>query len=640
MNIILFIILLIIILLLILFTTQTDTETKEKFEASDFKVSGNNIVGYNGTSYEITIPPTINGLKIDQIGTNAFDSYTFRKVDFTGSNIYLINNKAFYQCTELTTVILNEGINFIGESAFEGCINLSSIIIPSSVNKIDKYAFQGCSKLSNITFNGSLPQIDIEAFNNIANNANINVNFDLWSLENRNSFKTYSNKNINFIDKNLIVSSDGTTITKYIGTSNEVIIPLQINGINITTIGNKAFYFNINLVYIYFGDMNNSGSNITKIDDNAFNGTALTSFITIPKSVTYIGARAFYNNDLLDEVIFEGTCPLLKFNVFDFDSIFRNTIIKIKHHSWSEQTINDFKNKHHKRQFTFINLDEPNTPPNIQEPPLPPITPIIPSSTTTTTKPTTTTTKPTTTAKPTTTKINRFCNNVLLNADFKSPPIVEMNNNYDINNWNYNYGMAISYDIYNYINQSNNKVATTPDYYIQYKRLISNGTIMILLYQNDNKNNYIQQGDFSRNRTQLQTNMMNVSAPIGVYKAGLYRLKATVLRFKQTTDIRDFKYNIGFYVNGININTVTNNSNIIINIKRAHDGAYLFYNKNTDIIVEGEVEVLLILPPKSIIIGQNIGIKIINKSLKSTNAIFIGNIKLVTPDSCNNHQLF
>ncbi len=638
MNIILFIILLIIILLLILFTTQTDTETKEKFEASEFKIKDYSIIGYNGTSYEITIPPTINGIRISSINTNAFNYYAFRKVDFTGSNIYLINNKAFYQCTELTTVILNEGINFIGESAFEGCINLSSIIIPSSVNKIDKYAFQGCSKLSNITFNGSLPQIDIEAFNNIANNANINVNFDLWSLENRNSFKTYSNKNINFIDKNLIVSSDGTTITKYIGTSKEVIIPLEINGISITEIGKNAFFSNQNLEEIYWGDLNNSKSNIEKIGMYAFSNSALKS-LTIPESVKYIFNEAFISCTNIKEIIFKGKYPIISINSF---YIPKNIIIY--HHSWSVSDINDFNRKNiefgEPNQFTFINLDTPNAPPNIQKPPLAPITPIIPSSTTTTTKPTTTTTKPTTTAKPTTTKINRFCNNVLLNADFKSPPIVEMNNNYDINNWNYNYGMAISYDIYNYINQSNNKVATTPDYYIQYKRLISNGTIMILLYQNDNKNNYIQQGDFSRNRTQLQTNMMNVSAPIGVYKAGLYRLKATVLRFKQTTDIRDFKYNIGFYVNGININTVTNNSNIIINIKRAHDGAYLFYNKNTDIIVEGEVEVLLILPPKSIIIGQNIGIKIINKSLKSTNAIFIGNIKLVTPDSCNNHQLF
>ncbi len=244
--------------------------------------------------------------------------------------------------------------------------------------------------------------------------------------------------------------------------------------------------------------------------------------------------------------------------------------------------------------------------------------------TTTTSKNITTTSSKniTTTIKPT------FCNNVLKNADFSSPPITEHNNNFDIDNWEYVYGDACSYDIYNNIRSDNTKNALNPYDSVSYPNLVPNGTIMVLLFSNDTTfNNYIQQG-FSTSPSSL-----------GVYKQGTYKLKATVL-IPTFTGLPNIKLNIGFYANGNIINTLSNQSTINLSITRASNSVTVTYTTITDITIDGNVVLTLTIPPGSKLIGQNIGVKFKNISTVSNNSVFIGNIKMITPDSCNNPLLF
>ena len=61
-----------------------------------------------------------------------------------------IGDRAFYNCTNLESIIIPEGVTVIGESAFYNCTNLESIIIPETVKKIDIYAFNNCNSLKSI----------------------------------------------------------------------------------------------------------------------------------------------------------------------------------------------------------------------------------------------------------------------------------------------------------------------------------------------------------------------------------------------------------------------------------------------------------------------------------------------------------
>ena len=80
-----------------------------------------------GTSYsgDIIIPETV----------------TYEDVEY---NVSSIAEKAFYSCSELTSINIPNSVNSIGDYAFSSCTNLTSITIPNSVTTIKSGSFQGC----------------------------------------------------------------------------------------------------------------------------------------------------------------------------------------------------------------------------------------------------------------------------------------------------------------------------------------------------------------------------------------------------------------------------------------------------------------------------------------------------------------
>lgn len=83
---------------------------------------------------------------------------------------------------------------------------------------------------------------------------------------------------------------DGIEITKYNGTDTEVIIPKQIDGVEVTSIG-----------------------------DNAFDGNEKITSVTIPNTVLDVGIEAFANCKNLSNVVFEENSKLDRILVNAFD---------------------------------------------------------------------------------------------------------------------------------------------------------------------------------------------------------------------------------------------------------------------------------------------------------------------------------
>ena len=84
--------------------------------------------------------------------------------------------------------------------------------------------------------------------------------------------------------------AEGASITRYVGTSTDVVIPEAINGVPVVDIGNEAFY-GMQLTSIAI-----PGS-VSLIGAYAFRSNLLTS-VTIPESVLYIANGAFIDNQL------------------------------------------------------------------------------------------------------------------------------------------------------------------------------------------------------------------------------------------------------------------------------------------------------------------------------------------------------
>lgn len=58
-----------------------------------------------------------------------------------------IGDWAFYNCHELTNIVIPEGVTEIGHAAFYGCTYLTEITLPSSVQEVADNGFALCGKL-------------------------------------------------------------------------------------------------------------------------------------------------------------------------------------------------------------------------------------------------------------------------------------------------------------------------------------------------------------------------------------------------------------------------------------------------------------------------------------------------------------
>jgi len=89
----------------------------------------------------------------------------------TAQNIFIvgytsIGNSAFFNKTQITSVIIGNSVTSIGSFAFAVCTSLTSITIPNSVITIKGQVFNGCISLTSIKIPNSVTSISSNAFIN------------------------------------------------------------------------------------------------------------------------------------------------------------------------------------------------------------------------------------------------------------------------------------------------------------------------------------------------------------------------------------------------------------------------------------------------------------------------------------------
>ena len=188
-----------------------------------------------------------------------------------------------------------EGATSIGASAFRDCTNLVSVIMPTSIKSIGDYAFEGCTNL-NIYYMGT--RAEWEAIS-IGSNNNLPQYYyysedeptasgfwhyvdgvpTIWAIEDTSEYS-----------KGLAYTLNGTSYTvSGIGdcTDVDIVIPNVVEGILVTSIGDKAFKDCRNITSVTIPD------NVTSIGYKAFENCYGLTSVTIPDSVTSIGREAF-----------------------------------------------------------------------------------------------------------------------------------------------------------------------------------------------------------------------------------------------------------------------------------------------------------------------------------------------------------
>ncbi len=101
-----------------------------------------------------------------EVTSNTNDKYSGsvsipKEVSYNGKkySVTSIGERAFYDCSRLTSVTIPNSVTSIGENAFSGCYGLTSVSIPTSVTSIGKWAFFGCSGLTSVTIPNSVTSI-------------------------------------------------------------------------------------------------------------------------------------------------------------------------------------------------------------------------------------------------------------------------------------------------------------------------------------------------------------------------------------------------------------------------------------------------------------------------------------------------
>ena len=153
-----------------------------------------------------------------------------------------ISANAFYGCTMIESLTLNEGITTIYDKAFYNCTALKSMILPSSVTGLGSYAFYECSNMASIT------------------------------LSNLTKINDYTFKDCSSLDG--------------------VVLPETL-----TEIGNYAFSGCVGLTGITIPNT------VTNIGRNAFSGCAGITELTLPNGLQTIGQESFKNMQLQSIVV-------------------------------------------------------------------------------------------------------------------------------------------------------------------------------------------------------------------------------------------------------------------------------------------------------------------------------------------------
>jgi hypothetical protein len=119
---------------------------------------------YTGKTAVVTIPATIQGMPVREIGWGAFQESGITSVVIP-AGVTFIGGAAFASCGKLAQVTLPAGLIAIGVSAFHDCGALRSITLPDSVTYLgwdahggEQSAFSG-SGLTSITLSRNITSI-------------------------------------------------------------------------------------------------------------------------------------------------------------------------------------------------------------------------------------------------------------------------------------------------------------------------------------------------------------------------------------------------------------------------------------------------------------------------------------------------
>ena len=324
-----------------------DLLDKAKCDSSDFLIENGVLVKYNGREEEVVIPDCVS-----VIGKEAFMNGSVKSVVIS-EGVKKIEDRAFGECTNLSSVTIPSSVTTIGREAFEFCIGLDAVnisdvaswcgisfgfsfdehlnkiydsnplyfahklyvngklvtdmAIPSSVTSISDHAFDGCSCLESVKIPSNVTKIGEGAFSGCYIES-IEIGTDTDAFMGSKSLKNVT----------ILEGVKSVAVCAFHGCTNlsAVTIPESVkeigggafegcNEIKDLYISDLAAWCSVSMHYqamphaqrIYVNGKLLTDlvipSSVTSINGNTFNRCLSLKSVTIPASVKSIGSGAF-----------------------------------------------------------------------------------------------------------------------------------------------------------------------------------------------------------------------------------------------------------------------------------------------------------------------------------------------------------
>lgn len=258
--------------------SEEDLEFKANYSYYKAK-DGIVVTKYRGNAVEVTIPETVEGLPVVQIGKEAFDRGVRDPLQLTKitipTSVVSIAPGAFF-CRKLREIEFTPGskLESIGDEAFSAC-RIEEIRLPDGLMSVGDQAFWGCP-LKSVYVPASVDHIGIDAFGNEGPCA--------W-LQPVYSWEDPDGPNPSLVLERIVVDERNESYTSVEGALYSKDLSKLIR-VPVTVVGTYSI-----------------PESVVDIEAHAFEGCHIER-VVIPATVQRIGDHAFMSCQELKEVIF------------------------------------------------------------------------------------------------------------------------------------------------------------------------------------------------------------------------------------------------------------------------------------------------------------------------------------------------
>ena len=276
---------------------------------------------------------------------------------YPGDNCYTSNDeigeKAFTDCSRLTSLTLPVGITSIGYDAFAYCSGLTSLTLPAGITSIGEYAFYGCSGLTSLTLPAGITEIGESTFSDCSGLTSLTLPDGITSIG-ISAFAYCSG----LTSLNLPAGITSINYGAFLDCSGLTSLTLPDG---ITSIGSRAFYGCSGLTSLTLP------AGITSIDKYAFSGCSRLTSLTLPAGITSIGEFAFsYCSGLTSIYVYAEKVPRIGRYAFE-GCASRKCTLYVPKGTYDNYRLSEFGYFENIVEFDATGIDKTTTSTDVEE---------------------------------------------------------------------------------------------------------------------------------------------------------------------------------------------------------------------------------------------------------------------------------